>query len=61
MKDQMFIDVEVEKDESLSDLLQEIVTEKREELGTHSVYVHQVIPTYPNGFTIILEIHQSVY
>ncbi|CAN7395429.1 hypothetical protein [Rossellomorea sp. LjRoot5] len=61
MKDQEFIDIELGEDESLASLLQSIVTQKREELGTHAVYVQEIISTYDNGFTVILETSQSTY
>jgi hypothetical protein len=61
MKDQEFIDIVLGEDESLAALLQTLVTQKREELGTHAVYVQEVISTYGNGFTVILEISRSTY
>ncbi|MCC5802457.1 hypothetical protein [Rossellomorea vietnamensis] len=61
MKDQEFIDIVLGEDESLADLLQTIVTDKREELGTHAVYVQEIVSTYDNGFTVILEISRSTY
>ncbi|MBN8190588.1 hypothetical protein JI667_00370 [Bacillus sp. NTK074B] len=61
MKDQVFMDINISKEESLAELLQGIVLRKREEAGTHSVYVQEVIPTYPGSFTIILEIDRSIY
>ncbi|MGG3916354.1 hypothetical protein [Rossellomorea vietnamensis] len=61
MKDQEFIDIELGEDESLAALLQTIVNQKREELGTHSVYVQEVISTYDSAFTVILEISRSTY
>ncbi|UXH45066.1 hypothetical protein N5C46_03080 [Rossellomorea vietnamensis] len=61
MKDQEFIEIVLGEDESLAALLQTLVTQKREELGTHAVYVQEVISTYGNGFTVILEISRSTY
>ncbi|PFG06354.1 hypothetical protein [Bacillus sp. es.034] len=61
MKDQEFIDIVLGEDESLAALLQTIVNQKREELGTHSVYVQEVISTYDSAFTVILEISRSTY
>jgi hypothetical protein len=61
MKDQEFIDIVLGEDESLAALLQTIVSHKREELGTHAVYVQEVISTYDNGYTVILEISRSTY
>ncbi|QHE61600.1 hypothetical protein FHE72_11670 [Rossellomorea vietnamensis] len=61
MKDQEFIDIVLGEDESLAALLQTIVTHKRKELGTHAVYVQEVISTYDNGYTVILEISRSTY
>ncbi|MEI2663167.1 hypothetical protein [Rossellomorea sp. LJF3] len=61
MKDQEFIDIVLGDDESLAALLETIVDQKREELGTHAVYVQEVISTYGKGFTVILEIRRSSY
>ncbi|MCR8847429.1 hypothetical protein NQ095_03345 [Rossellomorea sp. SC111] len=61
MKDQEFIDIVLGEEESLAALLQRIVTQKREELGTHAVYVQEIVSTYDNGFTVILEISRSTY
>ncbi|KPL60109.1 hypothetical protein [Rossellomorea vietnamensis] len=61
MKDQEFIDIELGEGESLAALLQTIVTQKREELGTHAVYVQEIVSTYDNHFTIIIDINRSTY
>lgn len=61
MKDQEFIDIVLGEDESLAALLQTLLTQKKEELGTHAVYVQEVISTYGNGYTVILEINRSTY
>ncbi|WP_230980906.1 hypothetical protein [Rossellomorea arthrocnemi] len=61
MKDQEFMDIELGENESLAALLQTIVTQKREEIGTHAVYVQEVISTYGKRLTVILEISRSPY
>jgi hypothetical protein len=61
MKDQEFMDIELGDNESLASLLQTIVTQKREELGTQSVYVKEVVSTNQNDFTIILEVSHSPF
>lgn len=61
MKDQEFIDITLGKDEPLGAYLNEIVAKKREESGSHAIYVQDVVQTYENRYTIILEINETNY
>ncbi len=61
MRDQEFIDIKLDRNESLGTCLQDLVTRRREELGTHGIYVQDVISTKEDGYTIVLEVNQAPY
>ncbi|MGP4078362.1 hypothetical protein ACTWQL_00485 [Pseudalkalibacillus sp. R45] len=56
MNEQLFIDVSLTSEDSLAEVLSQIVDEKREESGSYDVTVHNVIPVGQNRFTVILNI-----
>ncbi|MGF2614802.1 hypothetical protein FZC84_08135 [Rossellomorea vietnamensis] len=54
MKDQQFVDIALQENHSLAEVLQQIVENKREEIGSHDVTVQEVIPTGEYRYTVIL-------
>ncbi|MGD6801287.1 hypothetical protein FZC79_14325 [Rossellomorea vietnamensis] len=61
MKDQQFVDITLEENHSLAEVLQQIVENKREEIGSHDVMVQEVIPTGENKYTVIFNMVVASY
>ncbi|MGD6966204.1 hypothetical protein ACQCVP_07240 [Rossellomorea vietnamensis] len=54
MNDQQFVDIKLQENHSLAEVLQQIIENKRKEIGSHQVVVQEVIPTGENKYTVIL-------
>lgn len=61
MNDQQFVDIRLQENHSLAEVLQQLVENKREEIGSHQVAVQEVIPTGENKYTVILNMVTASY
>jgi predicted ATP-grasp superfamily ATP-dependent carboligase len=55
------VDIRLQENHSLAEVLQQIVENKREEIGSHQVVVQEVIPTGENKYTVILNMVLASY
>ncbi|TYS14031.1 hypothetical protein FZC78_19425 [Rossellomorea vietnamensis] len=54
MNNQQFVDIKLQENHSLAEVLQQIIENKRKEIGSHQDVVQEVIPTGENKYTVIL-------